>query len=116
MTYNQPYKILAFRRLTFGWRHRPGMLAFLCYRVQLSLAIIVLLYLTVVVLLSLTGGFVSSALVSIIAISCAVSTGLANVLSLPVVCRLGSASHLLHLNDGAPCVEPSWIRLVRCFR
>jgi len=42
----------------------------ICFRLQLNLATVALLYLIVVVLASLNGGFVSSAVVSLIAVGC----------------------------------------------
>ena len=47
-----------------------AVLTFIGYRLQLNLATVCLLYLIVVVLVSLTSGFVPSAFVSLIAIAC----------------------------------------------
>ena len=61
------------------WRStRPGLLGaiglalvtFICFRFQVGLAAAALLYLMVVVLLSLEGNFVSSAVVSVLAVGC----------------------------------------------
>ena len=47
-----------------------AVLTLVCFRLQVNLTTVALLYLIVIVLVSLTGGFVSSALVSIIALIC----------------------------------------------
>ena len=47
-----------------------AVLTFVCFRLQVNLTTVALLYLIVIVLVSLTGGFVSSTLVSIIALIC----------------------------------------------
>jgi K+-sensing histidine kinase KdpD len=47
-----------------------ALLTFVCFRLQNGLTIASLLYLTVVVVLSVTDAFVASVFVSIIAVSC----------------------------------------------
>jgi K+-sensing histidine kinase KdpD len=52
----------------FAWRHAVALVTFVCFRLNVSITTAALLYLIVVVLASLTGSFVLSAVVSIIAI------------------------------------------------
>jgi PAS domain S-box-containing protein len=62
-----------FRRLAFYWLFGCAGLALVtlvCYRFQLNLATAVLLYLIVVVLVSLSGSFISSTLIALIAVLC----------------------------------------------
>jgi K+-sensing histidine kinase KdpD len=47
-----------------------AVVTLICFRFQLNLATVVLLYLIVVVLFSLKGGFVPSAVISVIAVGC----------------------------------------------
>ncbi len=52
-----------------------ALLTFACFRLRLNLATTVCLYLIVIVLLSLQGSFLSSAVVSLIAVGCLALSG-----------------------------------------